>query len=134
MRYMTAETAEAASAALAGEPGLARVLAGGTDLLVQLKAGMIRPDLVVDIKKIPGIREITGENGGFRIGAAVANAELKEHPEVRARWPGVPVVLLSAQAPNAGGAAVAFFDFFKRKRHAAPAHSPVQAAKRRSKT
>ena len=89
MRYMTAETAEAASAALAGEPGLARVLAGGTDLLVQLKAGMIRPDLVVDIKKIPGIREITGENGGFRIGAAVANAELKEHPEVKALWPGV---------------------------------------------
>lgn len=89
MRYMTAETAEAASAALAAEPGMARVLAGGTDLLVQLKAGMIRPDLVVDIKKIPGIREITPEAGGFRIGAAVANAELKEHPGVKALWPGV---------------------------------------------
>jgi carbon-monoxide dehydrogenase medium subunit len=86
---MTAETAEAASAALAAEPGMARVLAGGTDLLVQLKAGMIRPDLVVDIKKIPGIREITPEAGGFRIGAAVANAELKEHPGVKALWPGV---------------------------------------------
>lgn len=89
MRYMTAETAEAASAALAAEPGVARVLAGGTDLLVQLKAGMIRPDLVVDIKKIPGIREITAEGAGFRIGAAVANAELKEHPLVKAAWPGV---------------------------------------------
>ena len=89
MRYMTAETAEAASTALAAEPGLARVLAGGTDLLVQLKAGMIQPDLVVDIKKIPGIREITPENGGWRIGAAVANAELKEHDAVKADWPGV---------------------------------------------
>jgi carbon-monoxide dehydrogenase medium subunit len=66
-----------------------RVLAGGTDLLVQMKSGMVEPDLIVDIKKIPGIAEITPEAGGFRVGAAVPNAMLGEHAGVRALWPGV---------------------------------------------
>lgn len=89
MRYMIAQSAKAASAALAEEPGNARVLAGGTDLLVQMKAGNLRVDLVVDIKKIPGIRSITAEAGGLRIGAAVAGSELGEHAGVCAMWPGV---------------------------------------------
>ncbi|HEX5078792.1 MAG TPA: xanthine dehydrogenase family protein subunit M, partial [Geminicoccaceae bacterium] len=67
----------------------ARVLAGGTDLLVQLRSGLIEPDLVVDIKNIPGMKTIAAENGGFRIGAAVSGAELGEHPEVHKLWPGV---------------------------------------------
>ena len=89
MRYMIAQSAKAASAALAEEPGNARVLAGGTDLLVQMKSGNLRVDLVVDIKKIPGIRSITAEAGGLRIGAAVAGSELGEHAGVCAMWPGV---------------------------------------------
>lgn len=89
MRYMIAQSAKAASAALAEEPGNARVLAGGTDLLVQMKSGNLRVDLVVDIKKIPGIRSITAEVGGLRIGAAVAGSELGEHAGVCTMWPGV---------------------------------------------
>ena len=75
--------------ALAEEPGTARVLAGGTDLLVQMKSGTVQIDLVVDIKAIPGIRSITAEAGGYRVGAAVSNSELREHAEVCALWPGV---------------------------------------------
>ena len=89
MRYARPTSAAEASALLAGEAGVTRVLAGGTDVLVQMKAGMVEPDLVVDIKAIPGIREIVAEAGGFRIGAAVSNAELKAHAEVKALWPGV---------------------------------------------
>lgn len=89
MRYMTAQSASAAVMALAEEPGKSRVLAGGTDLLVQMKAGNLAVDLVVDIKQIPGIREITAETGGFRVGAAVANAEFREHADVSKLWPGV---------------------------------------------
>jgi carbon-monoxide dehydrogenase medium subunit len=89
MRYVAAKTADEAAGLLASEPGLARILAGGTDLLVQLKSGMIEPDLVIDIKKIPGMRDVTPENGGFRIGAAVSGAELGEHKGVVALWPGV---------------------------------------------
>jgi CO/xanthine dehydrogenase FAD-binding subunit len=89
MRYEAPESLDAAVGLLAGATGLARILAGGTDLLVQLRAGTVEPDLVVDVKKIPEMRRITPENGGFRIGAAVSGAELGEHPEVRKLWPGV---------------------------------------------
>lgn len=89
MRYESPETIEAAVALLAQEAGIARVLAGGTDLLVQLRSGLIEPDLVVDIKRIPEMRRIAPERGGFRIGAAVSGAELGEHPELSKLWPGV---------------------------------------------
>ncbi|MEM7023839.1 MAG: xanthine dehydrogenase family protein subunit M [Pseudomonadota bacterium] len=89
MQYEAPQTFEIASALLANASGTARVLAGGTDLLVQLRAGMIEPDLVVDLKNIPETKRITAENGGFRIGAAVSGAQLGEHPEVKQLWPGV---------------------------------------------
>jgi carbon-monoxide dehydrogenase medium subunit len=76
-------------AELAGASGTARVLAGGTDLLVQLRAGMIEPDLVVDIKGIDETRTITRDGDGYRVGAAVAGAELTEHPDFPKAWPGV---------------------------------------------
>jgi CO/xanthine dehydrogenase FAD-binding subunit len=89
MRYEAPQSLDAAVGLLAGATGPARILAGGTDLLVQLRSGLIEPDLVVDIKNIPEMRRIAPENGGFRIGAAVSGAELGEHPEVGRLWPGV---------------------------------------------
>lgn len=89
MRYEAPETLEAAVALLAAAPGEARVLAGGTDLLVQLKTDLIEPDVVVDIKRIGALREVRREAGGYRIGAVVTGAELGEHPELNADWPGV---------------------------------------------
>ena len=61
MRYEAPETVQAAVKLLAGTKGLGRVLAGGTDLLVQMRSDIIEPDLVVDIKKIPAMRKITTE-------------------------------------------------------------------------
>jgi carbon-monoxide dehydrogenase medium subunit len=89
MQYEAPQSLEAATALLAGASGTTRVLAGGTDLLVQLRAGMIEPDLVVDVKHIPEMKNITAESGGFRIGAAVSGARLGEHAEVTKLWPGV---------------------------------------------
>jgi carbon-monoxide dehydrogenase medium subunit len=89
MRYEAPSSLDQAVALLAAEPGDARVLAGGTDLLVQLRTDLIEPVLVVDIKRIPETRRITEEGGGFRIGAAVTGAELREHPRLKAAWPGV---------------------------------------------
>lgn len=74
---------------LASSTGTTKVLAGGTDLLVQLRAGMISPDHIVDLKRIPELKAIGEENGGFRIGAAVAGAELSEHKDIPNVWPGV---------------------------------------------
>jgi aerobic carbon-monoxide dehydrogenase medium subunit len=89
MRYEAPETLDAAVALLAGEPGDVRVLAGGTDLLVQLKSDLVDPALVIDIKRIGDLRALKREGGGFRIGAAVTGAELNEHPGLKRSWPGV---------------------------------------------
>lgn len=76
--------------ALLKQPGARRrVLAGGTDLLVQLRSGRLQAQGIVDIKRIPELQSIREENGGFRIGAAVAGAALGEHAALRRMWPGV---------------------------------------------
>ena len=89
MRYEAPDTVDGAIALLAGASGEARLLAGGTDLLVQLRSELIEPELVVDLKRIAELTGIVAEDGGFRIGAAVTGAELGEHAALKAAWPGV---------------------------------------------
>ena len=89
MRYEAPESVEGAVSLLAGGGPRGRVLAGGTDLLVQLRTGMIAPDLVVDIKRIRETREIREDGGVLVVGAAVTGAELGEHAAAKSMWPGV---------------------------------------------
>jgi CO/xanthine dehydrogenase FAD-binding subunit len=89
MRYQAPESLDAAVALLASARGDARVLAGGTDLLVQLRADLVDPELIVDIKRISEARSVTEERGGWRIGAAVTGAELKDNGRLKQEWPGV---------------------------------------------
>ena len=89
IQYEAPQDLSAASALLAAGGGQARILAGGTDLLVQMKSALIEPTLIIDIKNISETRTIAAENGGFRIGAAVPGAELGEHEALSAAWPGV---------------------------------------------
>jgi len=89
LSYAAPTTVEEAIAILAGASGAAKVLAGGTDLLVQLRSGRSRPDLIVDIKRIPGLIGIREADGGFVIGAATPCAVIGEHRALRDAWPGV---------------------------------------------
>ncbi|MDF1749845.1 MAG: xanthine dehydrogenase family protein subunit M [Alphaproteobacteria bacterium] len=89
MRYESPTTIDAAVTLLAGETGKAHVLAGGTDLLVRLRSGFVEPDLIVDLKRIDTLKTITLESDGLRVGAAVPSAELNEHADAVAGWPGV---------------------------------------------
>ena len=89
LRYEAPETLNAAVALLAGASGMTRVLAGGTDVIVQMETDLIEPELLVDIKKIPEVRQIAAENGGWRVGAAVTGMELVEHAAFCKAWPGV---------------------------------------------
>ena len=88
MDYKRPRTVEEAVSFLAANVG-AQVLAGGTDLLVKMRAGMIEPDAVVDLKAIPGLHGIESGPGGIRIGAATSCAEIGEHAGLRRAWPGV---------------------------------------------
>jgi carbon-monoxide dehydrogenase medium subunit len=90
LSYAAPTTVDDAVKLLAGASGLAKVLSGGTDLLVQLRSGRLKPDLIVDTKHIPGIIGIRQEaNGGFVIGAATPGAVVEAHAGMRAAWPGV---------------------------------------------
>jgi carbon-monoxide dehydrogenase medium subunit len=90
IRYLAPQTLDEAIGAFATAGSAARILAGGTDLLVQMRAGVVRPGLIVDIKKIAEMTAIEETaDGGFRIGAAVSGMALAEHPRFRKMWPGV---------------------------------------------
>jgi carbon-monoxide dehydrogenase medium subunit len=90
MRYEAPTSVDDAVALLSGASGTTKLLAGGTDLLVQLRAGMIAPDLVIDLKRIDAMHQISQEaDGSFRIGAAVSGAEMGENEALVNAWPGV---------------------------------------------
>ncbi len=89
MRYEAPTTLAAAVVLLSETMGSARVLAGGTDLLIQMRAGRISPELLIDIKGIPEMTSILVENGCYRVGAAVTGMQLIEHEAFAKEWPGV---------------------------------------------
>lgn len=87
LAYFAPSTPEAAAKALVAAG--ARPMSGGTDLLVQLRAGRIAPDVIVDLKQVAGAVGVREEAGGFVIGASTCGAALGEHKALVAAWPGV---------------------------------------------
>ena len=86
MNWIAYEKPESLSEALtllekAGGKG--RLIAGGTDLVLQMKRGAYHADLLVDITGIPGLKKIEEEEGWIRIGASVTHAEVAKHPLIR---------------------------------------------------
>jgi carbon-monoxide dehydrogenase medium subunit len=90
IQFLAPETLDEAVGAFAAADASARILAGGTDLLVQMQSGMVAPGLIIDIKKITEVMDIrkTAE-GGYTVGAAVSGAMLAAHPDFGTDWPGV---------------------------------------------
>jgi carbon-monoxide dehydrogenase medium subunit len=88
LEYTAPPTVDEAVRVLAATPA-AKILSGGTDLLVQLRSGRSKPGLIVDIKNIPGISGIRAQDGGFVIGAATPGAVIGEYEALRRAWPGV---------------------------------------------
>jgi xanthine dehydrogenase YagS FAD-binding subunit len=92
--YRRAADAASAVAAVSGHPGAA-FLGGGTNLVDHMKLGIARPDLLVDVTRLPfdRIEELAG--GGVRIGAAVRNSDLAADPLIRRRYPALSQALLA---------------------------------------
>ena len=89
-QYLAAKTIDEAVQAHNKANGSARFLAGGTDLLVQIKSGIKKPNLVIDVKKIVELNNIEeiSENE-FIVGASVSGANLNRNKKFASLWPGV---------------------------------------------
>jgi len=87
--YTAPATVDEAVKALASAAGVAKVLSGGTDLLVQLKSGRLKPDLIVDTKRIPGLIGIREEADAFVIGAATPGAAISADERLERALPGI---------------------------------------------
>jgi carbon-monoxide dehydrogenase medium subunit len=90
INYESPKTIDEAVKLLATHGEKARPLCGGTDLLIQLRAGVRRPEYVVDIKNIREMRRIEfSMQHGMRLGAAVPCIEIYENPDMRKYYPGL---------------------------------------------
>ena len=83
---MRPQSLEALLAARAAHPQ-ASLLGGGTDLLVNIRRGIVAPDVLIDINGVAELRTIKADAQTLEIGAAVTLAELAAHPDVAAHYP-----------------------------------------------
>jgi carbon-monoxide dehydrogenase medium subunit len=67
----------------------ASLIAGGTDLLVQVRSGLKRPTTFIDIKRIPELTALSLDDRELRIGAAVPALDICDRAEVARVWPGL---------------------------------------------
>jgi CO/xanthine dehydrogenase FAD-binding subunit len=86
--YVRARDPAEVSALLLEHGSHARLLMGGTDIFVQMRDGMLTPDMIVDVKSLPGMTAIKFDPAtGLQIGAAVNMNAMAAYPTVQARYP-----------------------------------------------
>ncbi|MBI3911590.1 MAG: xanthine dehydrogenase family protein subunit M [Armatimonadetes bacterium] len=104
--YLEPVTVAEACAMLADHGPRARPLAGGTDLLIQMEMGKVRPEAVVHLGRIEALRGIEWDpQAGLRISAGVTLREVETHPIIRERYPALATaaqVVGSVQIRNLG--------------------------------
>ena len=109
-----ADVSEAVVAA--AMPGSA-YLAAGTNLLDLMKGGVISPQRLIDLSRLPGLDTIEPlPDGGLRVGAGVRNAELANDPTVRKRFPAVAEAVLSGASAQLRNAATVGGNLLQRTR------------------
>lgn len=90
MRYHSVESFEQAAQIAVQAGGITRILAGGSDVLVQMRSGMVLPDDLIDIKNISGVHDIVqNADGSWTIGAAASGAKLGANSDLVQAWPGI---------------------------------------------
>jgi len=87
--YAAPKTLAEAVSLLDSKGDRARVLAGGTDLIVQVREGRRDIDVMVDIKRIPELTQVIADTMGLRIGAAAPCCDIYENSQVKKSYPGL---------------------------------------------
>lgn len=73
---------------------------GGTELLLAMSAGLLRPRALVDLKRIPELRQISSADGYFSVGGATTHQDVIDDPTIQERLPGLCAVLESVGNPR----------------------------------
>src|SRR5271163_2405609 len=89
LSFTAPTTVDEAVRTLASTQGLARPLSGGTDLLVQMRSGRVRPEVIVDLKRIPELIGIREESDRFVVGASTPGTIVYENEALTRAWPGI---------------------------------------------
>jgi carbon-monoxide dehydrogenase medium subunit len=84
--YFAPRSLAEATEVLARYQGEARTVAGGTDLLLKMKAGRLSPKAIVNIKRVPELRGLTF-NSHLTLGALTTLEEIKQSSMIRERYP-----------------------------------------------
>lgn len=84
--YEAPTTLKDAVARLAGHNGAARPLAGGTDLIDQMRIGRLTPSVLIDVKKIAELNVLAVDAAGLHVGAAVPCYRIYEHPTAHEQY------------------------------------------------
>ena len=98
--YVNATDVEHTSSLLSGEWGETMVIAGGTDLLGELKEYIETPAKVVNLKTIPGLNEIKADAAGLTIGALATVGDIAAHPTIQEHYTAVAEAAASVASPQ----------------------------------
>jgi xanthine dehydrogenase YagS FAD-binding subunit len=104
-QYGSPKSLEQVTAYLAGTDADVRIMGGGTDLLGEIKEGTAEPDVVIDLKAVPGLAYLRRDADGLAIGACTTVAELAADPGIARDYRGLheaASVIASPQLRNMG--------------------------------
>lgn len=99
-KWAEPQTIEQAVALIAKENGKAVPMAGGTDLVAELKEGTAAPEIIIDLKAIPGLAFLNKEKEAVRIGAMTTVADLAADGSIRGDYPGLHQAAVSLATPQ----------------------------------
>ena len=98
--YLSPRDLRSASQALGRDPDKAKILAGGVDLLSEMKDRIIELDRVVNIKSIPGLNVLKADARGLTLGALVTLTDIESHPAIRSGYTALADAALSVASPQ----------------------------------
>ncbi len=90
----------ALSVAAEGESNESRILAGGTDLIGEIKEGIQAPEMLINLKTVPGLAGIRSTDRGLVIGALTKLVDLQEHPSIAAGYPALVTTIRKTATPQ----------------------------------
>ena len=99
-KFIEAESIAQAIHLLEADPARNRIIAGGTDIMDEVKEGVVSPEILVGLQNLEGLKGIKVTLEGLRLGALTTLAELEGHPEIAQSYPALAQPAASVATPQ----------------------------------